>query len=69
MQQIEHAPIQPSSLMNVTQVAQKLRLSRAMVYRLIRNEGLPVIPFGSALRISPTSLQEWLSKREKKLSR
>lgn len=68
-EQREHAPTQPSSLMNVTQVAKKLLLSRATVYRLIRQENLPAISFGTALRISPTSLDRWLSEREKKLSR
>jgi len=65
---LEHAPTQPK-LMSVAQVARLLLLSRATVYRLIHQENLPVISFGSALRISPASLQEWLKEREKKSSR
>ena len=66
MHYLEHAPTQPPSLMSVTQVARRLLVSKATVYRLIRREGLPVIAFGSALRISPASLEEWLRNREKK---
>jgi excisionase family DNA binding protein len=68
MQYTEQAPTQPE-LMNITQVASFLKLSRATVYKLINHEGLPVIPFGRALRVSPASLQQWLSRREKKSSR
>lgn len=68
MQYIEHAPTQPK-LMNITQVARSLNLCRSTVYQLIKREGLPVIPFGRALRVSPASLEQWLIEREKKLSR
>lgn len=67
MQYIEHVPTQPK-LMNITQVAKALSLSRAKVYQLIYQESLPVISFGRALRVSPTSLEKWLSEREKRLS-
>lgn len=67
MQHIEHVPTQPM-LMNITQVAQMLRLSKAKVYQLIYHENLPVISFGRALRVSPASLQQWLNEREKKSS-
>lgn len=68
MQYIEHVPTQPM-LMNITQVARTLKLSRAKVYQLISQEHLPVIAFGRALRVSPLSLQQWLHEREKRSSK
>jgi excisionase family DNA binding protein len=51
-------------LLNVTQVAKMLSLSRTMVYKLIDVEGLPVVRFGRAVRVSPKSLQQWLDRRQ-----
>lgn len=55
-------------LLNVTQVAKTLGLSRTKVYALIATEGLPIVRFGRAVRVSPASLQRWLEQREKALS-
>ncbi len=55
-------------LLNVSQVAKTLGLSRTMVYTLIATQGLPTVRFGRAVRVSPTSLQRWLEKREMKLA-
>jgi excisionase family DNA binding protein len=35
------------------------------VYELIAREGLPVVRFGRAVRVSVTSLQQWIEQREK----
>lgn len=51
-------------LLNISQVMKLLSLSRSKVDKLINREGLPVIRFGRAIRISPTSLQQWLEQRE-----
>ena len=51
-------------LLNVPQVMKLLGLSRSKVYKLIRLEGLPVVRFGRSVRVSPTSLQQWLVERE-----
>ena len=51
-------------LLNIPQVATALGLSRTKVYELIAVEGLPVVRFGRAVRVSPTSLQRWLARRE-----
>ena len=50
--------VQPIQIMLLTipQVAKSLGLSRAKVYLLISNEGLPVVRFGRAMRVSPASL-------------
>lgn len=50
-------------LLNITEVCQLLGLSRTKVHILIKSEGLPVIRFGRAIRISPDALQRWLDSR------
>lgn len=55
-------------LLNVSQVAKTLGLSRTMIYTLIATQGLPTVRFGRAVRVSPTSLQRWLETREMKLT-
>ena len=52
-------------LLSIPEVAESLRLSRATVYELIRWEGLPVVHFGRAARVSVIALQEWIERREK----
>lgn len=52
-------------LLNIPEVCESLRLSRAKVYRLIYDEGLPVVHFGRAARMSVTALQAWKDQREK----
>ncbi len=56
--------IQPLFL-SIPEVCESLRLSRAKVYRLIYYEGLPVVHFGRAARVSVIGLQEWVERREK----
>ena len=51
-------------LLNIPQVMKLLGLNRSKVYKLIRLEGLPVVRFGRSVRVSPTSLQQWLVERE-----
>ena len=52
-------------LLTIPEVAASLRLSRSKVYMLIDIEGLPVVRFGRAVRVSVISLQQWLERREK----
>jgi excisionase family DNA binding protein len=56
--------LQPMFL-SIPEVCESLRLSRAKVYRLIYYEGLPVMHFGRAVRVSVLALQEWIERREK----
>ena len=51
-------------LLNMEQVGEFLGLSRSKVYKLIKWEGLPVIRFGRALRVSSISLHQWVAERE-----
>lgn len=55
----------PRLLLSVPEVAQTLGLGRTKVYELIACEGLPVIRFGRAVRVSVASLQQWVEQREK----
>ena len=50
-------------LLNIPQVAKMLSLSRTKVYELIATEGLPVVHFGRAVRVSFSALQQWLDQR------
>jgi excisionase family DNA binding protein len=52
-------------LLSIPEVAESLRLSRAKVYRLIYYEGLPVVHFGRAVRVSVIALRQWIEQREK----
>ena len=64
MQEITQNSVQPL-LLTISQVAKSLNLGRTKVYELIATEGLPVVCFGRAKRVSPASLQRWLENREK----
>ncbi len=52
-------------MLDIPEVAESLRLSRAKVYRLIYYEGLPVVHFGRSARVSVIALQEWIEQRAK----
>ena len=52
-------------LLRIPEVAESLRLSRAEVYKLISVEGLPVVRFGRAVRVSVIALEAWLQERVK----
>lgn len=56
--------VQPLML-DILEVAESLRLSRAKVYRLIYYEGLPVVHFGRSVRVSVIALQDWIEQRAK----
>ena len=64
MESPKHGTLQPL-LLNVPEVAQSLSLSRAKVYELITKEGLHVVRFGRAVRVSAASLQKWVEERER----
>jgi len=62
----KRAVVQPPML-DIPEVAESLRLSPAKVYRLIYYEGLPVVHFGRAVRVSVIVLQDWLEQRAKSM--
>jgi excisionase family DNA binding protein len=51
-------------LLTIPEVAATLQLGRTKVYELISAEGLPIVKFGTATRISLISLQKWVEQRE-----
>ena len=51
-------------LLTIPQVMKSLGLGRNKVYDLIQKEGLPVLRFGRAVRVSYVALQQWLEKRQ-----
>ncbi|WP_418508307.1 helix-turn-helix domain-containing protein (plasmid) [Exiguobacterium mexicanum] len=50
--------------LTVQEVTKRLGISRPFCDRLIREEGLPVIRIGAAIRINSSSLKKWLDNRE-----
>jgi excisionase family DNA binding protein len=63
--QLVQEPSTPSTILTIAQVAKELCLSRAKVYQLVRDEGLPAIKFGTALRVRRVALYRWLEQRER----
>lgn len=61
-----HGPVMAAPLfLSIPEVMASLRLSRATIYRLIYYEGLPVVHFGRAVRVSVSALERWLVDRAK----
>jgi excisionase family DNA binding protein len=50
-------------LLTIPDVAVKLGLGRTKVYALIRDEGLPVVKFGTATRVPIKELEQWITRR------
>lgn len=54
-------------LLTIPQVMKLLGLGRTTIYQLIDKENFPVMHFGRAVRVSYTSLKEWLKQREARM--
>jgi len=65
MQETTQSTAQPL-LLTISEVAKMLSLGRTKVYELIATEGLPVVRFGRAVRVSSISLKCWVESREQK---
>ena len=48
--------------MTVTELAEYMRISRASVYRLVRQKQIPVSKVGRQLRFRKDTVDVWLSK-------
>ncbi|MBA2391442.1 MAG: helix-turn-helix domain-containing protein [Ktedonobacteraceae bacterium] len=55
----------PIQLLTIPEVARRLSVGRTKVYGLIRNDGLPAVTVGSAMRIAEPSLQKWIQDHER----
>ena len=49
-------------VLNVTQVAQVLGISRAASYQLFHSSGFPVIFVGKRMLVSKEALKEWINE-------
>lgn len=55
-----------SGLMTVKEVAEYLRVSRASVYRLVKEGKIPVSRIGKHFRFRKEVIDKWLTHMEKK---
>ncbi|WP_141366114.1 helix-turn-helix domain-containing protein [Glutamicibacter uratoxydans] len=53
-------PFEEQSFLTVGEVADKLRLSRMTVYRLIKSGSLPALMLGKSYRVTQHDVQEYL---------
>ena len=51
-------------LMTADEVARYLRISKASIYRLVKDKKIPVSSIGRQLRFRKDSIDRWLSKKE-----
>ena len=52
-----------TNLLDITETARRLRVSKMTVYRWVAKEGLPAFRLGAVLRVDPERLQAWADKR------
>lgn len=50
-------------LLTIPQVSAMLGLGHSKIYDLIRQEGLPTVKFGSAVRVPAEELKAWIKQR------
>lgn len=62
---IEQPQPQPL-LLTVEQAMQLLQVGRSKFYRLVKQEGLPLIKSGRWVRVSFDSLKQWIEARQVK---
>ncbi len=55
----------PKLLLTIDQLADALALSGKTIYRLTRDDGLPAIRFGRAVRYRLGDVEKWLAERSK----
>jgi excisionase family DNA binding protein len=56
-QQSDDDAVHSEPLLNMSQTARKLNLSRSYIYRLIQEGWLPVVRFGKLLRFRPEDVE------------
>jgi excisionase family DNA binding protein len=54
----------PVELLDIPEVARRLKVGRTKVYHLIKHHGLPVVTVGDVARVSLASLQRWIVENE-----
>ncbi len=53
-----------SPLLTVAEAAELLRVSKPTVYRLIRQQGLPVVKLMADIRLDPDDIAAWVESRK-----
>ena len=51
---------QPNQLLSADQVAERLNISRALAYRLMKTGDIPTIRFRGSVRVSESDLQAFI---------
>lgn len=54
--------IENETLLTMDQVAEKLSIGRATVYRIIKDKELPVVRVGGVFRVAPEDLTAYIEK-------
>jgi len=63
---LDYSANKNSGLMTVKEVAEYLRVSRASVYRLVKERKIPVSRIGKHFRFRKETIDEWLTHMEKR---
>ena len=53
-----------AQLLTVAEAAELLRVSKPTLYRLIRQQGLPVVKLMSDIRLDPNDIAAWIESRK-----
>ena len=53
-----------SPLLTVSDAAELLRVSKPTIYRLIRQQGLPVVRLMADIRLDPDDIAAWVESRK-----
>jgi|GEM_PF-1468184 excisionase family DNA binding protein len=64
-QQPSSIPTPEPELMTIEETMRKLRVGRSKLYRMIKNEGLPVFRSERYVRIPSDLLDQWIRERVK----
>jgi len=61
-QPMDATDLRQNKLLKATEVAEILNISRAMAYRLMQNNRIPTVCIGTARRVRPADLQNYIRK-------
>lgn len=52
----------PTTLLRATEVAQRLRISRSLAYKLMDSGEIPTVRFGGSVRVRESDLDEYIQR-------
>jgi excisionase family DNA binding protein len=55
-----------SPLMTVSELAEYLKVSHSMIYRLRRDRHLPFLKLGGSFYFDPIEIERWIAERQNK---